>query len=363
MLKQTIKKFPLWTASFILIFLVSVYWLFLASDRYVSEANVVLESPQLAPPELSFSSLFSGGSAGTNDMLLLRDYLLSVDMLREVEQRMNFRQHFSDTKIDFFSRLYDKEAYLEEVHQYFLKMVSVELDDYAQVLRIKVRAFSPEMAKDIASFLLERGERHMNLMGQRLAEEQVRFLEKQVKQLNERFTASRQELLDYQNIKGLVSPAGTVESLNAVVAGLEAQLTDLKAKRSTLTSFQSETSPEVVRITTEIRSLTEQIEQERSRMAQQSGDALNVVSSEYRTLELKVQFAQESYSGALAALENTRIEAARKLKQVSVLQSPTLPEYPVEPERLHNSIMFTVVVMFLSLIGHMLMLIVKEHRD
>lgn len=360
---QNLKKYPLWTACFLSITLVSIYWTFIASDRYVSEANVVLESPQIAPPQLTFSSLLTGTGTGSSDMLLLRDYLLSVDMLKKIDTALDFRSHYADKDIDFFSRLYADSAFWEEVHEYYLARISVELDDYAQVLRIKVSAFTPEMAQKMAVFLLEKGEEHMNLMGQRLAEEQVRFLELQVNELKQRFSDARQQLLDYQNKKGLVSPTGTVESLSAVVAGLEAQLTELKAKRSTLVSFQSETSPEVVRINTEIKSLSDQIELEHARMAQQSGDALNVISAEYQTLELDMLFAKESYSGALAALENTRIEAARKLKQVSILQEPTLPEYPIEPERLHNSVMFAVVVIFLALIGQMFVMIVKEHRD
>ena len=65
----------------------------------------------------------------------------------------------------------------------------------------------------------------------------------------------------------------------------------------------------------------------------------------------------------LAALENTRIEAARKLKQVSVLQSPTLPEYPVEPKRLYNSVVFALIALFVGLIGQMLVLIIEDHKD
>jgi len=358
-----IKKYPLWATSFTSIFLVSFYWGVIATDRYVSEANIVLESPQIAAPTLSFESLFTGSSSRSADMLLLRDYLLSVDILRDLENTVGFKKHYSDTNIDYFSRLYDENAYMEELHEYFLSRVSVELDDYAQVLRIKVRAFSPEKAQHIAKFLLSKGEQQMNELGKRLADEQVRFLEQQIFVLNKRFEDTRKELLDYQNEQGLVSPAGTVESINAVVASLEAQLTELKAQKTTLISYQSETSPEVVRITTEINSLKEQIDLERARMAQSSGGALNVISSEYQTLELKTQFAQESYSAALAALESTRIEAARKLKQISILQKPTLPEYPVEPERMRNSIMFAVVVIFLTLITQMMILIVKEHRD
>lgn len=360
---KRMMKNPIWLITFLVIVVVDGYWAFSASDRYVSEANVVLESPQIAPPTLDFTSLFGPAVGNSGDMLLLRDYLLSVDMLRKVDKALDIRRHYAAAQIDFFSRLYDENEPIEVLHEYFLKRVSVELDEYAAVLRIKVQAFEPEIAYRIAVFLLKEGEGHMNALGQRLAEEQVRFLEEQVAKLAENFNQARLVLLDYQNENGLVSPTGTVESLNAVVAGLEAQLANLKAKKRVLISYQSLKSAEIVRLDSEIDALNQQIAQERARMAQTSGGALNALSSEYQTLELKQQFAQESYSGALAALENTRIEAARKLKQVSVLQSPTLPEYPIKPERLYNSVVFTIMALFVALIAQMLLLIVREHRD
>ena len=341
----------------------ALYQWILVSDRYVSEANVVLESPQIAPTTLDFSTLLTGGGAANTDMLLFRDHLLSYDMMRKVVEQLPFREHFSDPTQDFFSRLSDIEAPQEDLHEYYLRRVSVELDDYAQVLRIKVEAFTPDMAHSMATLLLNEGERHMNEMGQRLGDEQVKFLERQVDELFTRFELARKALIEYQNEHGLVSPSGTVESLSAIIAGMEGELASLKAERSALASFQRENSPQLVKVEAAINSLTEQIQQERSRLAQRSGNALNAVSAEYQSLELKAAFAQESYSGVLAALENTRIEAARKLKQVSVLQNPTFPEYPVLPDRLYNSVVFAVIAVFLGLIGQMLLLIIRDHGD
>jgi capsular polysaccharide transport system permease protein len=353
-----------WIVCLIAIVVVSLYWALWASDRYVSHANVVLESPQLASPTLSVSSLLSGGATSNlADMLLLRDYMRSVDMLKLLVEEADFRNHYANSGADFFSALGDVNAPLEELHDYFLSRVSVELDDYAGVLRVDVEAFDPEEANKIAQLLLDEGERHMNLMGQRLAEEQVRFLEQQVALLEEKFQQTRDALLDYQNANGLVSPTGTVESLSSVVSGLEGQLAIAKARKSAMASFQSARSPEIVRVNSEIKALTNQIAQEQQRLARQSGNALNSISSEYQTLMLRAQFAQDSYSGALGALENTRIEAARKLKQVSVLQTPTMPEYPEQPERLYNSVVFAVIALFITLIINMLILIVKDHRD
>ncbi|WP_110710258.1 chain-length determining protein [Salinicola sp. CR57] len=363
-IKQKLTRHLHWIICLVTIFLVSFYWAVWASDRYVSHAHVVLESPQLSSPELSFSNLLSGGGGANNaDMLLLRDYLRSVDMLQYLVENANFRGHYAHGGGDFFTRLSNENAPLEELHDYYLKRVSVELDEYAGVLRIDVEAFNPKEAHLIANLLLERGEQHMNDMGRRLAEEQVKFLQQQVDQLQTTFEKTRQALVDYQNENGLVSPTGTVESLSGVVSTLEGQLASLKAQKTALSSFQSSNSPEVVRVKSQINALEDQIEKEKQRLAAQSGNALNSVSSEYQRLQLQAKFAEESYSGALSALQSTQVEAARKLKQLSTLQSPTMPQYPEQPERLYNIVVFAVIALFIALIINMLILIIKDHRD
>ncbi|MBY5924895.1 chain-length determining protein [Halomonas sp. DP4Y7-1] len=356
-----IKRNPHWALALISIVVVSFYWLVWAEDRYVSRATVVLESPQIAQPELSFSSLLTG-SKNDSDLLLLREYLLSVDMLKQVQDELDFRTHFSENG-DVFASLWNAEAPIETLHEYYLKRVSVEMDEYAGVLEVRAEAYTPEFANELVALLLKAGEQHMNEMGQRLATEQVEFLESQLERLDERLEEARSGLLAYQNEHGLVSPTATMESLNQVVATLEGELARLRAQKNALRSFSSASSAEVVRVESEIAALREQIDSERSRLAQATGDALNRTASEYKTLELKAEFAQQTYSNALAALESTRIEAARKLKQVSVLQSPLFPEYPTSPKRLYNATVFAIVVIFLAFIASMLMLIIRDHRD
>jgi len=363
MMKNLYKKSPIWLLVLVSTLVFAFYQAFIISDRYISEAHVVLESPQIAAPELSFQSLLGGAGGGSKDMLLLRDYLRSVDMLKIIDKKLDFRQHYASSDIDFLSVLGSVDPPMEELHEYYLSRISIELDDYAGVLRIRVAAFTPEMSKRIASLMLEGGEQYMNLLGQRLAEEQVGFLEKQVDGLATKLEQSRQHLIDYQNKHGLISPQGMLENINQVIASLEAQLASLRAKKTAMLTYQSTGAESIRSIDAEINAYIKQIQEERSRMTETSGDALNVVTSEYQKLELKMQFAQETYSGALAALENTRIEAARKLKQISILQSPTLPEYPIEPRRIHNSIVFALMAIFLGLIMQMLLLVIDDHRD
>ncbi|WFF42653.1 chain-length determining protein [Salinicola endophyticus] len=355
-------KYPHWAVCALVVVLNSFYWFAVASDRYVSHANVVLESPQLSQPQLNFGALLSGAS-GNADMLILRDYMRSTDMLKLLNKELGFSSKYSDDRIDFFSRLSSANAPLEVMHDYFLKRVSVEVDDYAGVLRVDVEGFDPKTAHAVNETLLSEGEKHMNALGRQLAQEQVKFLEKQVDQLRAGYKEAQQSLLDYQNDNGLVSPTGTVESLSSVVASLQAKRAKLEAEKNALMSYQSANAPQVVRVNSEIQAIAKQISNEQSRLAANSGTALNAISSEYQSLQLEAKFAQESYSGALAALESTRIEAARKLKQLSILQSPTLPEYPEMPKRLYNSVLFGLIALFVAFIINMLIVIVKDHRD
>ncbi|MGP5019427.1 chain-length determining protein [Vreelandella alkaliphila] len=361
-LRRFVKTSPHWAVAFVAILLVSFYWFVWAEERYVSRATVVLESPQVATPEFSLSSLMSGGGGNTHDLLLLREHLLSVDMLRLLDEQLDIRQHYSEHG-DIFAKLRDPNVPIEDLHKYYLRRVEVELDEYAGVLNIHVQGYTPEFARDMAALLLEAGENHMNTMGHRLAEEQVRFLEQQMIRLEDRFRETRTELLEFQNEYGLVSPTSTVESINQVVATLEGDLARLQAQRNALASFQSSQSAELRQVERSITALRDQIVEQRDRLAQATGNSLNRVSAEYETLELQAQFAQETYSSALAALENTRLEAARQLKQVSVLQSPLFPEYPTEPNRLYNSSVFAIITIFLAFILSMIMMIVKDHRD
>lgn len=362
-LQRFVKKQPQWAIAFIAIFAVSFYWFIWAEERYVSRATVVLESPQVATPEISFASLLgSGGGGNTHDLLLLREHLLSVDMLRLLDEQLDIRQHYSEHG-DIFAKLRNRDAPIEDLHKYYLRRVEIELDEYAGVLNIIVQGYTPEFARDVTALLLEAGENHMNDMGHRLADEQVRFLEQQMVRLEERFRETRAQLLEFQNEYGLVSPTHTVESLNQVVATLEGDLARLQAQRDALASFQSTQSAELRQVERNISALRDQIEQQSERLAQATGDSLNRISAEYETLELQAQFAQETYSSALAALENTRLEAARQLKQVSVLQSPLFAEYPTEPNRLYNSTVFAIITIFLAFILSMIIMIVKDHRD
>jgi len=350
--------------AFIASMLAAFYWGLIASDRYVSEAHIIIQKTDLGSSQgFDIGGLLGSGGSNHADQLLLRDHLLSVDTLKQLDAKLNLRAHYSDWHRDPLSRMWFEDAPVETFYRYYLSRVSVAYDDYAGVLVVKAQAYDPKMAQAITAALLEEGERHMNGMAHSLAQDQVTFLENQVNEMNARLIQARQAVLDYQNKKGTISPQGLAENLVAIINSLEGQRTELQTRRAALLAYLVPNSPNIVEIDQQIAAVEKQIKQEKAKLSSRGSKALNSTVEEYQRLQMNADFAQEVYKTALTALERGRIEASRTLKKVTMLQVPTEPQYPVEPRRLYNTLVFILVTLLLAGIVHLLAAIIRDHKD
>lgn len=350
-------------AAVIISLLAAVYWLVIASDRYVSEAHVIIQRTNLAGNQsMDFTSLFGGGSSRA-DQLLLRDHLLSVDMLTKLNAALNLRGHYSDWHRDPLSRMWFQDASMEWFHRHYLSRMTVDFDDYSGVLMIKAQGYTPKTAHAITTLLVQEGELFMNEMAHSLAQDQVAFLEKQVTLMNKQAMEARQAVLTYQNQKGLVSPQATAENIGSIVARLEAQRTELETQRSASQAYLVPNHPSIIQLNQQIIAVENQIALEQAKLASPNGTTLNRTVEEFQRLEMEAAFAQDLYKTALAALEKGRMEATRTIKKVSIVQAPTLPEYPLEPQRFYNTLVFILVAMLLAGVAHLLTAIVRDHKD
>lgn len=341
------------------------YWLLIASDRYVSESHVIVQQTDIAGgSQVDFAAIISGGGgANRADQLLLRDYLLSVDLLRKVDAHLNLKAHFSDTGHDIFSRMWFKNPEIERLYNYYLSRVSVELDDYSGVLIIKAEAYDPQMASALVAMLVLEGEIFMNALSNNLAQDQVAFLEKQVAKNIARALEARQVLLSYQDEQRLVSPQAAAESIVATVSSLEAQRAVLETQLLELQSYLVASHHYILRTQRQIEAVTRQIIQEKSKLASPDGGTLNRTVEQFQRLEMEAEFTFEVYKTTLIALEKMKVEAARAIKKLSVLQSPTMPEYPLQPRRIYNSIVSMLFIMMMAGMANLLLAIVRDHKD
>ncbi|MDO9005541.1 MAG: chain-length determining protein [Aquabacterium sp.] len=363
-LPSVLRQHALLAGTCIAVLLAAVYWAAIASDRYISEAHVIIQSTDMASSQGSgLASMLGGGVGIPTEQLLLRDYLLSVDMLKNLDAKLNLRGHYSDPAHDVLSRLWFKDATLEKFYDYYRTRISVELDEYAGILVIKAQGYDPGTAHAIATLLVDEGEQFMDGLARNLAQEQVNFLNKDIQKTREHLLQAREALLSFQNKYGLVSPQGTTANIAGTINRMETQLNDLQTSRSAMLGYLMPNSANIVELNLQIDALEKQIASEKARLTSTKGKTLNSTVEAYQRLEMNATFAQDVYNAALTALEQGRIQASRTLKKMSVLQAPTLPEYAVEPRRLYNCVAFTVLTLILAGIAHLLAAIIRDHKD
>ena len=363
-IKHTLLHRPMVSAALIASVFAAVYWLAIASDRFVSESHVIIQRTDLPGGQsIDFASLIGGASSSRGDQLLLRDYLLSVDMLQKLDASLQLRAHYSATSHDPLARMWSQDLPMEWFHRYYLSRVSVELDEFAGVLVIKAQGFDAKTAHAITTLLVQEGERFMNGMAHSLAQGQVTFLEDQVTQMNQRALQARQAVLRYQNKAGLVSPQATAENIAGIVAKLESQRAELQTQRSAAQAYLVPGHANIVQLNQQIAAVEKQMSQEQAKLASPNGKTLNRTVEEFQRLEMEAAFAQDVYKTGLMALEKGRIEATRTIKKVSVLQTPTTPEYALEPRRFYNTLVFMLVALLLAGLAHLLAAIVRDHKD
>lgn len=351
--------------ALIAIVLSLLYWGVIASDRYVSEAHVMIQSTSLTGSQgaSGIASMLGGGMGIPTDQLLLRDYMLSIDMLKLLDAKFDLRSHYSNSQHDLLSRLWFKDTDIETFHDYYLRRLSVELDQYAGVLIIQAQAYDPDMAHAIADFLVAEGERYMDILARDLAQEQVDFLSKDIQKTRDNTLRSRELLLDFQNKHGMVSPESTTANIASTINRMETQLTDLQTSRAAMLGYLMPSSANIVELNLQIAALEKQLTSEKAKLTSNAGKTLNSTVEAYQRLEIEAQFAQDAYKATLATLEQVRIEASRTLKKVSVLQTPTVPQDSLEPRRGYNCTIYTLLILILAGIIHLLAAIIRDHRD
>jgi len=360
-----LRRHPILGAAVLAALLSVLYWAVIASDRYISQAHAIIQRTDLSSGQtMDLSSLLGAADTGDRtDQLLLRDFLLSVDMLKKLDAKLGLRAHYSDRRHDPLSRLWAADVSLEKFHDHYLSRVSIEYDDYAGVLVISAQAYDAAMAHAIAAALVAEGERFMNELARQLARGQVDFLKQEIGQIKAATMAARQAMLSFQNKHGLVSPEATTENVAGIVNGLEAKLADLQTSRAAMLGYLMPDSANIAELNLQIGAVERQIAREKARLTSATGKTLNRTVEEYQRLKMDAEFTQDIYQTALVALEKGRFEASRTLKKMSILQAPTYPEYPLEPRRLYNSTVSLLAILLAAGILQLLAAIIRDHKD
>lgn len=346
--------------------LASIYLTLFAADRYVSESTIALQHTSNDASSVPGAALLLAGlnTPSREETLYVRQYMRSLGLLQALDAKLGLRKHYEAQKLDLLTRLWggtSQEGFLD----YYRKRVEVSMDDLSSTLTLRVQGFDPAFAQRLNRAVLEESERFVNEMSHRLAREKLGFAEGELARAAERLQQAKVDVLAFQDRNKLLDPTVQAEASGRVTAELQASITKSEADLRSLRTFLNEDSYQVKALRTQIEATRAQLEIERARAtgSGKQSDRLGALTIEFQGMKLKADFALDAYKLALAAVENARIDATRKLKSLVVIEPATLPETAEYPRRLYSLATLLVGCLLLYGVVRLVIATIREHQD
>ncbi len=340
------------------------YYMGVASDRYVPETKIYVKSIKSVSGEgmPNLSLLATGITQASPDLLLLQEYMRSMDMLKQLDEHIQLRKHYSDERWDFISRL-NSWASEEDYLEYYRDHLELEVDAESGIMFVRAEAFTKEFSLKLTHELLQRGEAYLNKVGQTIAMSEIKFVEGELGRAQAELKVAQAELLKFLGENKTLSPEVEGKAFQQVVTEMRSQLVNLKAEEKALASFLNADAAELVTVKSKILAIEEQLAIEAAKLSSGGDASMGKVNAEFQMLEMQVKFATDIYKSTLTALEKTRVDAYRKLKHLVVVQSPLLPDARTYPRVIYMLITIFIIMSLIYGIVAMIVATVKEHRD
>ncbi|MCV3457213.1 capsule biosynthesis protein [Campylobacter sp. CNRCH_2016_0050h] len=340
------------------------YYIFIAANRYVSESVLSVKSTTGDSGAITGIAVFlTNNSFSSEDINYLKSYIHSLDMLNILEEKVQIRELYQKQKLDFFYSV-SSSANQEEFLKYYQNRVKITQENSANgLLRVEVEGFDPKSAHLIASTIVKESEKFINEISHKAARDQMRFAEEELLQFKKRYQKAKDELLAFQNKYGVFDPLKQAESTLKLIAELESKIAAKEAELLMMQSYINDNAPQIVTIKSEITALKKQLQKEKSKVSSpKSSQKLNDLAAKFQDLTIEAGFAESAYTAALKAYESARIEALRKIKQVVIVQSPSLPQSAKYPEALYNILTAFMILSLIYGIVKFIKMIIEEHR-
>ncbi|MFQ5785605.1 MAG: hypothetical protein ACE5H8_12390 [Alphaproteobacteria bacterium] len=340
-----------------------VYFGVIASDRYVAEARYAIRTGTQAPVGGFLENVLGSSSLGTStseDAGIVRDYILSRDMLEAIQKRVDIRAHYGSPEVDWPSRL-RADASEEDLLEYFQDMVEVTIDANTNISTLRVRAFDRETARDIAQNLLDLSERLVNEMSERITEDTLRFARRELDRTVTQARMAATALTRFRKKSRSIDPGQETTAVLSIITELETRLAATRAELIEARSVMRDNSPQIQNLDARAAALERQVAEERDRLANTHSTDLTSLIDRYQPLVLEQELAKQRYSSALTSLEAALAEAQRQQRYLIAFVSPQLPDEATEPRRAWMVATVFACAFLIYAIGGLVWSAIKDH--
>ncbi|MEE4345518.1 MAG: capsule biosynthesis protein [Paracoccaceae bacterium] len=346
--------------------LVAAWFLWMrAADQYASNLgfSVRREETGSAIELLGGITALSGSSSTDTDILY--KFLQSQDLVRRIDAELDLRSIWSHpAAANDFVFGYDPNGTIEDLLSQWKRMVKIYYDSSSGLIDLRVLSFDPADSQRIAEAIFAQSSAMINDLSAIAREDAIRYARADLEGAVERLKTARQVMTEYRNRTQIVDPTMDTQGQMGLVNTLQGQLAEAMIELDLLSETTRSTDPRIESANRRIRVIEARIAAERQKVgigsAAGNGQAFADLVGEYERLVVDREFAERSYTAALASYDAALAEARRQSRYLAAHVQPTLAEKAEYPERL---VLLAVTGLFLFLIWAVLALVAYSLRD
>ncbi|MGV8988256.1 MAG: hypothetical protein ACOH2H_18450 [Cypionkella sp.] len=306
-----------------------------AADQY--ESNVGFGSrTENAPTTFSILGAFGmGGGSSSGDMDILYQFMSSQELVTRVDKKLDLRKLYSKPQNDPLLS-FPADGSIEDLVRYWSKMVVPYYDGSTGLMTVKVYAFEPQDAQNIASAVLQESTSIINELSQTAQVDATRYGKEALEKAQAGMADTQRALTAFRIKNNIVDPTDQLQGAGMVVNSLIQQLGAAEIDLDLLVGTVPDSDPRIAGLNRRIEVIQKRIAAEQSKVGgladPNSAGYANLVA-DYQSLQMSSDFAQKAYLTALGAYDQALNDAQHKTRYLATFVQPTLAESSGAPDR------------------------------
>jgi capsular polysaccharide transport system permease protein len=338
------------------------YFYLLAAHRYVSEASFLVRSAVYqggsAVPQVGLAGAHAGGDLAD----AVNTYVLSRDVVGEMEQKDGLRDVLARGGWDIIYRypVFWRRDNKEQLYRHYLRMVDADVDKTNGINTITVRAFRAEDSQRLAEALLQHAEELINRLNARMIHDAEAYAQSVVDRARDHVVEVALRLAAFRNSIGSVDPG---RESAAALDQIAQMATDLAETQATLQQqiALSPSSPALPALRERIRTVREQMEKEKLKIVG-SDRSLATKLADFEKLTLDRELAAREMDSALTSLTAARQDAQRQHLYLQRIAEPNLADEARYPLRVLGTALAFTAFFALFIVVNAIYNGIREHQ-
>ena len=362
-----------WTALFSFLLLViapmaaATWYLYeRAAPRYVSTSGFSVRSEETGSALDLLGAVAQVSGSSSSDTDILYQFIQSQELVTRADEVLDLRAIWSkgDPDVDpIFT--YHAPGTIEDLVDYWKRMVGVYSDSGTGLIDVEVQAFTPEDAQRINEFIYNESSAMINRLSAIARDDATSYAREELQATVEQVKVAREALTRFRNETQIVDPNASIQSQMGILSSLQSQLAQTLIDLDILLQTTSQGDPRVTQAQRRIEVTEARIAEERNKLGignsnSSEGTAFADLVGEYERLQVDREFAEASYAASRAAFDSAVAEARRQTRYLAAHVRPTFAESAQHPKELQ---LLGLLFLFLFLTWSLLVLMVYALKD